>query len=425
MRRLIQSTVNRLRETSGAATLASAVRVSVLVGLALGLSAGCGSDEEVGPTIITVDAVADGGFGGDVAPVDGNGAQDASTAQDTALRSASDSVATISDTAQDSGSKDSGGLVDAAPADTANSDAGAVDAGVTDSGPADTGTPDTGAKDSGPADTGTPDTGTPDTGTADTGVADTGLADTQPANSCGDLQCTGNETAKSCPFDCSTTGGQVWACAKSSCASQTQKCQGSPACVSAIGAGLSCADACTTLSTTCITQCQSALGANSDALSLMSCAITKGCITAPGPVCGDGTCDSNETPLTCGLDCKTVCGDGKCELPESQLTCAKDCAPKFPPCGDGKCGANEDAKTCAFDCDPAIAKVYSCVKGKCPSQTAKCLKEPACQSAVAAGVTCTLSCKKSDFGCLGACGAKTAGNTAATALVSCGLSCFL
>jgi len=42
------------------------------------------------------------------------------------------------------------------------------------------------------------------------------------------------------------------------------------------------------------------------------------------PVCGNGTCESGETPSTCPVDC-SLCGNGVCEPNESPITCAADC----------------------------------------------------------------------------------------------------
>ena len=56
---------------------------------------------------------------------------------------------------------------------------------------------------------------------------------------------------------------------------------------------------------------------------------------ATGPVCGDNTCESPETAVTCAADCvtvppATVCGNGQCETGETTEACEADCAPKPP-----------------------------------------------------------------------------------------------
>ncbi len=412
-----------------------------LVAAATLLSA-CGSDVVGGPSFAGTDAAGQvdagavldvgvnelDGAAGDASDHDGAGADSgATTASDAGdsvdvSGSTPDAAAPTAPTdvgAADGGSLDAG-LIDTGPADT----------GSADSGSADTGSADTGALDGGKADTAPVDAGPADTGPADTGPADTGPADTGPADGgkqayCGDVVCDATESAATCPFDCSTTGATIWPCVMGACAQQTTKCKSTIACVDAVGAALACADSCLTLDSACVSKCQQALAVNGDGVALLTCGVTKGCIIAGGPICGDGACGGGETPTTCPLDCKTICGDGKCELPETGVTCAQDCKPVFPACGDGACTSGESAQSCAFDCDPVTKPLYQCVKTKCPSQTATCLQDQACTSAVLAGVICAQSCNKSDIACLSGCAAKTAGNASATAVVSCGLGCFL
>jgi len=53
-----------------------------------------------------------------------------------------------------------------------------------------------------------------------------------------------------------------------------------------------------------------------------------GCEPEPDPYCGDGTCNGDESCLTCPSDCGEcgpVCGDNVCEPPETLLSCPKDC----------------------------------------------------------------------------------------------------
>jgi len=421
-----------------------AVRMSLLVASSAVLAWGCGADPEGSPSLVGSDGGAQDGAAVDAGTADSVAAADAAAIDAAGIDAAGIDVggidAGVADSAtigpdsigddatggeadgSNSGVADAG-AADAGVTDSVSTDAGSAGADVADTTAADAGAPDAGAQDTGAPDTGTPDTGTNDTGTNDTGAPDVGPKDAGVAAVCGDFVCAASESKAACAFDCSNTGKLVWPCIKSSCAAQSKKCQANQSCVAAVGAGLSCADACLTLDSACISKCQQALGANGDALAVVTCGVTKGCI-ASGPICGNGTCENGEQPLTCPLDCKTVCGDGKCELPETKFTCAKDCKPVFPACGDGTCAAGESAKTCAFDCDPATKKRYTCVKAKCPTQTATCLKQPACQTAVQAGLACVITCKKGDFGCLTGCGAKTTGNAAASAVVSCGLSCF-
>ena len=407
-----------------------------LVAAATLLSA-CGSDVVGGPSFAGTDAAGqvDAGAVLDVGVNELDGAAGDASDHDGA---GADSGATTASDAGDSVDV-SGSTPDAAaptaPTDVGAADGGSLDAGLIDTGPADTGSADSGSADTGSADTGALDGGKADTapvdaGPADTGPADTGPADTGPADGgkqayCGDVVCDATESAATCPFDCSTTGATIWPCVMGACAQQTTKCKSTIACVDAVGAALACADSCLTLDSACVSKCQQALAVNGDGVALLTCGVTKGCIIAGGPICGDGACGGGETPTTCPLDCKTICGDGKCELPETGVTCAQDCKPVFPACGDGACTSGESAQSCAFDCDPVTKPLYQCVKTKCPSQTATCLQDQACTSAVLAGVICAQSCNKSDIACLSGCAAKTAGNASATAVVSCGLGCFL
>jgi hypothetical protein len=72
--------------------------------------------------------------------------------------------------------------------------------------------------------------------------------------------------------------------------------------------------------------------------------------------CGDGACNSGETPGTCAVDCPVDCGDETCGEDESPLTCPVDCG---SPCGDDICADTETASSplapgfCYTDCGPA------------------------------------------------------------------------
>ena len=63
--------------------------------------------------------------------------------------------------------------------------------------------------------------------------------------------------------------------------------------------------------------------------------------------CGNGICDSNETPVTCSTDCH--CGNGICEPArgESYFNCQADCF-----CGNGICDTirGESFSSCQQDC---------------------------------------------------------------------------
>jgi hypothetical protein len=81
------------------------------------------------------------------------------------------------------------------------------------------------------------------------------------------------------------------------------------------------------------------------------------------PTCGNGLCEpeANEDLLVCGADCGPwageQCGNGTCDQDESGITCPADCEPGryFSPiipalCGNGVCDPTESALNCSEDC---------------------------------------------------------------------------
>jgi stigma-specific protein Stig1 len=67
-----------------------------------------------------------------------------------------------------------------------------------------------------------------------------------------------------------------------------------------------------------------------------------GVCTTPGPTCGDGQCDSGETPANCSQDCG-ACGNGVCDPGEM---CPQDCGHETN-CSDGV----DDDGDGKVDCD--------------------------------------------------------------------------
>ncbi|PIO00210.1 hypothetical protein COT72_02350 [archaeon CG10_big_fil_rev_8_21_14_0_10_43_11] len=76
-------------------------------------------------------------------------------------------------------------------------------------------------------------------------------------------------------------------------------------------------------------------------------------------VCGDGTCDVDETADACPDDCRIpeeqstiMCGNGVCETGEDASVCESDCAPHdlSAVCGNNACEDGENSDNCADDC---------------------------------------------------------------------------
>ncbi|MCX6800780.1 MAG: C25 family cysteine peptidase [Candidatus Diapherotrites archaeon] len=80
------------------------------------------------------------------------------------------------------------------------------------------------------------------------------------------------------------------------------------------------------------------------------------------PVCGNGFCETGETPENCpaqnGGDCPPIslCGNGTCDAGETYQTCPEDCGQ--PP----ECRTNDD---CPTICDGNITLLTNCVNGMC------------------------------------------------------------
>ena len=192
----------------------------------------------------------------------------------------------------------------------------------------------------------------PDAGTT---TPDSGPAPT----ACGNLTCEAGETAGNCPVDC----GALNQCVLNHCQVQATACMNSSNCRQAFA----CVEACAT-DATCTQACLAGKSAKTtSALSALTTCSASNCTTTapPGPVCGNGVCESGETTANCAQDCPAptaFCGDGVCNGGETTANCAQDCPAPAAFCGDGVCNGGETNATCAQDC-PAPAAF--CGDGVC------------------------------------------------------------
>lgn len=110
--------------------------------------------------------------------------------------------------------------------------------------------------------------------------------------------------------------------------------------------------------------------------------------------CGNGVCDSGETPANCPVDCPSgACGNNVCDPGEDSSTCPQDCKSQ---CGNGVCDPGEDSTSCPQDCQPSCTAgetrckdsntLETCTSGSWSAQT--------CQSVCAArGAGYTTGCQ--------------------------------
>lgn len=142
--------------------------------------------------------------------------------------------------------------------------------------------------------------------------------------------------------------------------------------------------------------------------------------TAP-PECGDGTCNGDETTMSCYADCPVtaMCGDGICNGIETTANCLGDCPAGAAVCGDGLCQKPEGPVACPADCDPFVVGILACVQAKCPVATASCTSNQVCYAVLGEAAKCLSTCAgRAD--CLDWCKSSVAKTALAVPVVDCG-----
>lgn len=193
---------------------------------------------------------------------------------------------------------------------------------------------------------------------------------------CGDLTCGSGESQTNCVVDCDPKFKASAQCVKSQCTSQWNGCLDDTMCAFFIKCAANCK-----CNEACVKSCGSDFGPNPSkpVQDFFTCASTVDCADPcqGTSACGNGTCDSGETPTSCPVDCKTTtkCGNGICDSGESPSTCPSDCKTAAK-CGNGTCDTGETATSCPSDCKPPVSG--SC-KDKCGGQgTGSCYCDADC-----------------------------------------------
>ncbi len=153
-------------------------------------------------------------------------------------------------------------------------------------------------------------------------------------DSCGDGVCDIDETAATCPYDCSNT------CGDDTCDSDEDAEECPADCPEKNGDGL-----CTHTETpeTSADDCLAECGDE-------ACTHDENADSCPydcPAICPDTFCTHSENTATCSNDCPGYCSDGLCARDENSDSCPEDCPPSCP---DGLCNRDESAFTCPADC---------------------------------------------------------------------------
>ena len=255
---------------------------------------------------------------------------------------------------------------------------------------------------------------------------------------CGDGTCEPGEVSPWCADECPDGGGcegicgdlqgalaVVEACLAEECAESVAPCAADDGCA-ALG---QCLATCQGIQA-CAVSCYLAAPESAQALfdDVLACGAIAACFVTGASVCGDGTCQDDETVESCQDDC-FVPPPGSCDgtcfveyMAGAECQCDPfclnydDCCGDYtqlclPPCGNGTCDEDESPQTCPSDCQPG----WECLNQSC--STSVCEQIPACAGAL----PCLEEC--SEVGCADDC-TGTLGGLAAVqfgTVVDCGV----
>ncbi len=223
-------------------------------------------------------------------------------------------------------------------------------------------------------------------------------------NDCGDQTCSpqGGETCASCEADCAC--GELdcrgymnclYDCTDAACADVCYQ----RSCIESQTAAL---DILACMDSNCQTQCADLGSTECDSCMLQNCGSDMAACyqVVCSDVCGNGTCDSDETSDTCPEDCP-VCGDDICSPQETSDNCPADCAAG---CGDGNCDPTEDCESCPTDCgrcppscgngtcEPTLGETCAVCPADCTCGDQTCMEIIQCTQGCSANQTCVDEC---------------------------------
>ena len=263
---------------------------------------------------------------------------------------------------------------------------------------------------------------------ADCGGNTLGDATTTGPAVCGDGKCQApGETMFLCPADCKTPATDAEACKHKACQPQYDACSGDPACMAQVACENSGGQ-----------NCAKDKKADQELNALSGCIQQANCTNVGLKQCGDGTCQSTETMLTCPQDCKTpvdpqeTCIQKGC--PDDYKACQADaacvkivdcvnnnqnnpnqcfqnggqpsdviqgffqCAQQSgcfgggggggggggtgATCGNGQCNQGETMLTCPADCKQPKTPTEACYHKACPNEYSKCSADADCVKTV-------------------------------------------